>query len=587
MPINSARRSMEQLIETAEVRYAWLGVATRTVTPSLARELDLPGLHGAAIESVVPRSPAARPGSGPATSDRPARGHRTSVAGGDVVIAIDGRRVSSSEDLVRIVSGRLFPGQTARFTVLRDGERLDRAGRPRRPSGEPRRPALLVRARFADRYPRRLMLQLINVGHKSLGDYATLVGPTVMDQIRDAGRAARRASASSTSRRPPSAAASPRSTTRSSRSCATPGSTTEWRVIYGQDEFFEVTKTIHNALQGSPEGLDEAQQGDLRGATTAGTPRRSRGRVTTSSSSTTRSRRRWSSTPPHAAAHWIWRCHIDLSAPNRQVARLPRAVARALRRRRSSTAAEYVPPVDDLPPRSSGRRRSTRLRRRTWPSRPRTPRYIVDQFGIDVERPLLTQVSRFDPWKDPLGVIDAYRRRARRAPGRPARARRLDGARRPRGLGLLQPDGRVRASGDPDIYILSNLNNVGSVEVNAFQVHSAAVLQKSIREGFGLTVTEALWKARPVVAGRVGGIVDQIQDGETGLPRRLGRRSAPRRCLEILADPERGAAMALRGQGVRAAPLPHAAAAARLARALQPSARERHGRHELVVAGAA
>src|SRR5207244_6743440 len=72
------------------------------------------------------------------------------------------------------------------------------------------------------------------------------------------------------------------------------------------------------------------------------------------------------------------------------------------------------------------------------------------------------------------------------------------------------------ASGDPDIYILSNLNNIGSVEVNAFQVHSAAVIQKSIREGFGLAITEALGKTRPTVAGRVGGIVAQIQDGETG-----------------------------------------------------------------------
>ena len=72
------------------------------------------------------------------------------------------------------------------------------------------------------------------------------------------------------------------------------------------------------------------------------------------------------------------------------------------------------------------------------------------------------------------------------------------------------------AGGDPDIYILSNLNNVGSVEVNAFQVHSAAVIQKSIKEGFGSTVTESLWKTRPTVAGRVGGIVVQIQDGETG-----------------------------------------------------------------------
>ena len=72
-------------------------------------------------------------------------------------------------------------------------------------------------------------------------------------------------------------------------------------------------------------------------------------------------------------------------------------------------------------------------------------------------------------------------------------------------------------------------------------MHSAAVLQKSIREGFGLTVTEALWKARPVVAGRVGGIVDQIQDGETGLPRRLRRASAPRRAARSSRDPERRA----------------------------------------------
>ena len=141
--------------------------------------------------------------------------------------------------------------------------------------------------------------------------------------------------------------------------------------------------------------------------------------------------------------------------------------------------------------------------------------YIVDQFGIDVTRPLITQVSRFDPWKDPLGVIDAWRVvRESHADVQLA----LVGS-----MAHDDPEGWeyynrtvAAADGDPDIFILSNLNNVGSVEVNAFQVHSAAVLQKSIREGFGLTVTEALWKGRPVVAGRVGGIVDQVQDGETG-----------------------------------------------------------------------
>ena len=97
------------------------------------------------------------------------------------------------------------------------------------------------------------------------------------------------------------------------------------------------------------------------------------------------------------------------------------------------------------------------------------------------------------------------------------------------------------------MYILSNLNNVGSVEVNAFQVHSAAVIQKSIREGFGLTVTEALWKTRPTVAGRVGGIVAQIQDGETGWLVSSPEECA-QACLEILQAPGDARQRALRGK---------------------------------------
>jgi trehalose synthase len=103
------------------------------------------------------------------------------------------------------------------------------------------------------------------------------------------------------------------------------------------------------------------------------------------------------------------------------------------------------------------------------------------------------------------------------------------------------------ADGDADIFILSNLNNVGSVEVNAFQVHSEALVQKSIREGFGLTVTEALWKAKPMVAGRAGGIVDQIQDGETGflVDSIEGCAGAMR---AILDNPPGARQMALRGK---------------------------------------
>ena len=124
------------------------------------------------------------------------------------------------------------------------------------------------------------------------------------------------------------------------------------------------------------------------------------------------------------------------------------------------------------------------------------------------------------------------------------------------------------ADGDPDIHILNNLNNVGAIEVNAFQSQADVVIQKSTREGFGLTVSEALWKARPFIGGDVGGIPLQVQDGETGY-----LVSSPEECAErALEHPARARprqAARPRGQGARAQALPHAAAAARLAAYLQ------------------
>src|SRR5205807_770323 len=161
--------------------------------------------------------------------------------------------------------------------------------------------------------------------------------------------------------------------------------------------------------------------------------------------------------------------------------------------------------------------------------------YIVDQFGIDVSRPLLTQVSRFDPWKDPLGVIDAYRGVKEHVPGVQLALVGSMAHDDPEGWDYYNRTVEYAAD-DPDIHILSNMNNVGAVEVNAFQVHSAAVIQKSIKEGFGLTVAEALWKTRPMVAGNVGGIVTQIQDGQTGWLVDSSAECAEA-CVEILADP--------------------------------------------------
>src|SRR3989442_9694217 len=177
---------------------------------------------------------------------------------------------------------------------------------------------------------------------------------------------------------------------------------------------------------------------------------------------------------------------------------------------------------------------------------PEDAAYIVDQFGIDVERPLLTQVSRFDPWKDPLGVIDAYRLVKEEFPGVQLALVGSMAHDDPEGWDFYNQT-VAYAGGDPDIYILSNLNNVGSVEVNAFQVHSAAVIQKSIKEGFGLTVTEGLWKTRPTVAGRVGGIVRQIQDGETGWLVDSSAQCADA-CIEILRDPTEARLRALKGK---------------------------------------
>src|SRR5207248_10154994 len=141
--------------------------------------------------------------------------------------------------------------------------------------------------------------------------------------------------------------------------------------------------------------------------------------------------------------------------------------------------------------------------------------YILDQFGIDVDRPLLCQVSRFDPWKDPLGVIDAYRLVNEEIPEVQLALVGSMATDDPEGWEFFNSTLEY-AQGDPDIKILNNLNNVGSIEVNAFQSQAEVVIQKSTREGFGLTVSEGLGKARPFSGGDVGGIPLQVQDGTTG-----------------------------------------------------------------------
>jgi trehalose synthase len=386
------------------------------------------------------------------------------------------------------------------------------------------------------------MLQLVDVGHKSLADYASLASRGVMDEIR-------RLSEPLQGKRVVHLSATAFGGGVAEINYALVplmkdvGLDVEWRIIHGEDEFFAVTKTIHNALQGDPHGLTEEQQEIFRryNALNAEQFEDDCDYVIVHDPQPVAMVDHF----PGSMARWIWRCHIDLSTPNRSMLDF---LAPSLERFDASIfhMRQYVP------------KRIALKAAIIWPPAidPLTPKnlalskedaeYVVDQFGIHLERPLLTQISRFDPWKDPLGVIDAYRLVRETHPDVQLA---LVGS-----MAHDDPEGWdyynrtvAHAAGDPDIFILSNLNNIGSVEVNAFQVHSRAVIQKSIREGFGLTVTEALWKSRPTVAGRVGGIPAQIRDGETGWLVDSVEDCADA-CREILDDSLPAAARARRGK---------------------------------------
>jgi trehalose synthase len=388
------------------------------------------------------------------------------------------------------------------------------------------------------------MLQLVNVGQKSLVDYATIATRGLMEEIRRLAEplAGKRLVHLSATAYGGGVAEINYALVPLMRDA---GLDAEWRIINGGEEFFAATKTIHNALQGDPQGLTPTQQEVFRRyqALNAEEFEDEYDFVLVHDPQPVGMIEHFRDSD----AHWIWRCHIDLSHPNPDVlgfllpwlARYDAAIFHM---------PEYVPRTAGMPPAYIWPPAIDPLTPKNMALSPEDAAYIVDQFGIDLERPLLTQVSRFDPWKDPLGVIDAYRLVKEE---HPEVQLALVGS-----MAHDDPEGWdyynrtvEHAGGDPDVYILSNLNNIGSVEVNAFQVHSAAVIQKSTKEGFGLTVTEALWKTRPVVAGRVGGIVAQIQDGETGwLVDPLNPAECAQACLEILDDPVAARQRALRGK---------------------------------------
>lgn len=293
------------------------------------------------------------------------------------------------------------------------------------------------------------------------------------------------------------------------------GIDTTWAVLEGSDEYFAVTKAVHNALQGAP------VEWTAQMATTYWD------RIVANASELTDGHDYYLIHDPQPAAvlrvldeegrrtgRWLWRCHIDLSTPHppvwsffEPIVNLYDATIFTMQDFAqpgiSGPALAFIPPSIDP------------LSVKNRPVSEDTVHEVLAAYGIDPARPIVTQVSRFDPWKDPLGVIDAYRLVKEEIPELQLIMAGSLAHDDPEGMRYLDLTEEHRG-GDHDIHLLTNLQGVGDLQVSVFQQASAAIVQKSTREGFGLVVTEGMWKHKPVVGGDVGGIRLQIVDGETG-----------------------------------------------------------------------
>ena len=282
-----------------------------------------------------------------------------------------------------------------------------------------------------------------------------------------------------------------------------------WDVIKGNEKFFVITKNMHNALHGaavdiSDEDLqfflevnqENAQEMAFSGDIVFVHDPQPIGLV---------------NKKKEIGRQWIWRCHIDFTEPDKRVFDFLKQYieqyecavfsAPAFSRALSIPQTLISPSIDPLSDKNKD-----------------LPGTVIDsvlaRFNIDPERPIVTQISRFDYLKDPVGVIEVYKQVKKYIDCQLVLAG--GGATDdPEGMRVLE-DVKAAAGDDPDIHIIF-LPPSSDIEINALQRASAVVLQKSLKEGFGLTVAEALWKERPVIATAVGGIPLQIAHKYSGI----------------------------------------------------------------------
>ncbi len=282
-----------------------------------------------------------------------------------------------------------------------------------------------------------------------------------------------------------------------------------WEVVEGTQDFFALTKHLHNALHGTPHVFTAEDQGIFDLTTQSNLERLNlAGDILfihdPQPAGLVRNR-------AAIGGKWLWRCHIDLSAPapgawefiEPMVRQYDLGVFSAPQFTRALPIPQVLisPSIDPLSDKNRALGRSE-------------IESILLRLGIHSDKPIVTQVSRFDRLKDPLGVLEAWQLARRRVDCQLVLAG--GGASDdPEGAEVLR-EVRERAGNDADVHIL-DLPPTSHIEINAIQSASTVVIQKSLKEGFGLTVSEALWKSKPVIAGAAGGIPLQITHKYSGI----------------------------------------------------------------------
>ena len=289
------------------------------------------------------------------------------------------------------------------------------------------------------------------------------------------------------------------------------GLETSWEVIEGGPEFYQCTKSFHNGLQGAPVAIPARQLAAYE-QTTRDNAERLRGLLSEADFVFIHDPQPaplFQFCPEHKGK-WVWRCHIDLSRPHRAVWKYLRDWVGSYDASIWSLAdfAQPLPhPLYLIAPSIDP------LSQKNRDLYPGEVDAVFDRHGLDPDLPLITQVSRYDRFKDPLGVIRSYQLAREYTPLQLVLAGG-GAADDPEGEEVLR-EVREAAGDDPNIHILL-LPADSHREINALQRASTIVLQKSTREGFGLTVTEALWKGKPVIGGNTGGIRLQVINHQTG-----------------------------------------------------------------------